>query len=114
SVKAQDTVHVNGPAATPRASLAQGCAPLADTLTAHGIGITTYTWDFGDGTVLVTRDSIAPHRYAAAGAYAPTLLVTDTGGCQAVFQLTAPILADTLSLEPFAAITRCDTGTLIF
>ncbi|HTJ14326.1 MAG TPA: PKD domain-containing protein [Dinghuibacter sp.] len=114
SVEARDTLRVNGPAAAPRSSLVKGCAPLSDTLRASGTGITTYTWDFGDGTVLVTRDSIVPHRYVAAGVYTPSLLVSDSGGCQAVFQLNAPILADTLSVAPLAPITRCDTGLLTF
>jgi len=37
----------------------------------------TYSWDFGDGTTLVTTDAIVQHTYSAAGTYTVTLVVND-------------------------------------
>jgi PKD repeat protein len=43
--------------------------------------ITSYSWDFGDGTPVVTEsDPIATHVYAAADTYTVTLTITDNDG----------------------------------
>lgn len=114
SSQVRDSILVNGPRATPHSSLTAACSPAVDTLSARAYGVTTYTWDFGDGIVSVTQDSVAVHRYAVAGIYAPALLVSDAGGCQAVFHLNAPVVVDTLYLQPLVSMTKCDTGTIAF
>jgi PKD repeat protein len=43
--------------------------------------IVSYTWDFGDGTLVVTTGSpTVQHTFAAAGVYVVSLTVTDSGG----------------------------------
>ncbi|MEU7865338.1 PKD domain-containing protein [Dactylosporangium sp. NPDC049140] len=42
--------------------------------------ITTYSFDFGDGTVVTGAETTARHTYASGGAYTLTLTVTDTSG----------------------------------
>ncbi|MEO6729895.1 MAG: PKD domain-containing protein [Ferruginibacter sp.] len=48
--------------------------------------ITTYTWDFGDGTPVVVKNSPAPfrHTFALAGNYNVKLFVTTSNGCVSV------------------------------
>jgi PKD repeat protein len=52
-------------------------------------GISTYTWDLGDGTV--TYGAIVTHHYAAAGTYTVQLKVIDTDGAEDTATTTAEI-----------------------
>ncbi len=42
--------------------------------------ISRYSWNFGDGTTLITRTPIVSHRYRHAGSYQATVTVTSAGG----------------------------------
>ena len=57
-------------------------------------GIQLYTWDFGDGTTLTTRNPSADHRYTAAGSYTATLTTTDFAGQSASDSVTVNVSAD--------------------
>ena len=46
-----------------------------------GASLTTYSWDFGDGTTLSGPDPKPQHTYAQAGVYEVTLTVGDDAGC---------------------------------
>ncbi|GAB3062834.1 hypothetical protein GCM10027053_26610 [Intrasporangium mesophilum] len=70
-------------------STATGQIPPAVSVTADGRGssdvdvdgITSYTFDFGDGTVVGPQTSaVAQHAYLVSGTYVVTLTVTDAGG----------------------------------
>lgn len=41
----------------------------------------TYSWDFGDGALVTTKDNNTTHLYTTAGNYTPRLIVTDSGNC---------------------------------
>jgi gliding motility-associated-like protein len=60
-----------------------GCVPLTvqftDLSTAGGSSITSWLWDFGDGTTGNTRNPV--HTYTSAGNYNVTLQVTTISGC---------------------------------
>ena len=60
-----------------------GCVPLTvqftDLSTAAGSSITTWLWDFGDGTTGTIRNPV--HTYTSAGNYNVTLRVTTVSGC---------------------------------
>ena len=84
SVISYDTITVKGPFAKLYSPLYQACAPAADTLHATASYVGSYTWDFGDGTVLTTQDSIAVHTYILPGLFTPALILTDSTGCQIV------------------------------
>ena len=96
SVISYDTITVKGPFAKLYSPLDQACAPAADTLHATASYIGSYTWDFGDGTVLTTQDSIAVHTYILPGLFTPALILTDSTGCQMSYKSDHQILIDTL------------------
>lgn len=63
----------------------EGCAPLKVTfkdLSFSKQAIIKWKWDFGDGTQLVSTDSISPmHIYEYCGIYYPKLIVQNSAGC---------------------------------
>jgi len=79
-------VGTAGPQALLQASTNSGAAPLVvdfdasgSTTPAVGGSITSYTFDFGDGsTPVVQASSIVQHTYASAGTYTATLTVRDS------------------------------------
>lgn len=62
-----------------------GCAPVTisftDASTSADGTITSWSWDFGDGTVGSGQNPT--HTYSASGSYDITLVVVDDNGCQA-------------------------------
>jgi PKD repeat protein len=79
-------------------------------------GISTYAWSFGDGTT--GSGSAATHRYAAAGTYAVSLVVTDGDGATATAEpqtilVNAPPAADAAwypAVPQVDEIVRFDAG----
>lgn len=79
-----------------------GCPPYDITFTSEAENVTTYTWDFGDGS-LGTGETIM-HTYTQIGSYIPTLILEDDNGCTFTYQS-----ADTLSIEPLPVSASSDT-----
>ncbi len=68
-------------------------------------GANSFTWDFGDGTTLVSNAPFVQHTYAAPGTYNVKLLINDTTYCNApdsaVLQLRAsPLLVAQFNTPP--------------
>ncbi len=80
----------------------EGCAPFPWTFTAtnnSNIPITSYLWDFGDGT---TSTAASPSHIFSVGNYDITLIVQVAGGCADTIKVPGGIIA---SLKPVAAFT---------
>jgi hypothetical protein len=80
-------VFLTGPSPNPQAALAvnpsSGAAPLAVTADASGssdpVGISTYTFAFGDGTTVGPQaGATAAHSYTAGGNFTATVTIKDT------------------------------------
>ncbi len=56
--------------------------------------LTTWSWNFGDGTPLVVRNSHTPftHTFTAAGTYNVTLRVTTSNGCVSAQKMLAVVV----------------------
>jgi gliding motility-associated-like protein len=57
--------------------------------------VKSYSWDFGDGTVVSGTDSTASHIYATGGIYTTKLVVTDSVGCS-----VAAAAANSIDVHP--------------
>jgi gliding motility-associated-like protein len=58
-----------------------GCKPLTVGLTAFSPGEMTYTWDFGDGTLINNDTTGMTHIYNFFGEFTPKVIMTDPSGC---------------------------------
>ncbi len=58
------------------------------------VGVTSYAWDFGDGTTATTATT--NHVYARPGSYAATLTVTDAAGNSAKMSFTVTVQSSAL------------------
>ncbi len=102
------SVSVGAPSAKLTVTPSVGAVPLGVTADASAstdpIGIATYTFNFGDGTILPPQGApTAAHTFAAAGGYWVTVTATDSAGATSsasveVFAVTPPNAA--LSVSP--------------
>ena len=114
SVISYDTIYVKGPYGKLYSPLTQACAPATDTIHATSSYVGTYTWDFGDGTVTTTQDTLAVHTYILPGLFTPRLILTDSTGCQLSYAADKQILIDTLAATLGPPVILCDTGSISY
>ncbi|MBI5857382.1 MAG: PKD domain-containing protein [Sphingobacteriales bacterium] len=87
-----NTITVWEPPVADFSSSTPACETKAITFTDNSntpVGtLTTWTWDFGDGSPVVVRNNNLPftHTYAAWGTYTVTLFVTTSNGCRSVLK----------------------------
>ncbi|RPD51786.1 PKD domain-containing protein [Paracnuella aquatica] len=112
---ASEEIVVKGPSAKLSADKFFGCLDQRVTLSAEVESAKNFYWDFGDGTVLHTRDTFARHHYQTAGVYRPALVMSDSLGCSVGVGLPNPIIIDSLaiSIQNNAALL-CDAGKVSF
>lgn len=91
------------------------CSPGVATFIASTSNKASFIWDFGDGTITRTADSVTTHDYVNPGKYKPKLLLVDVAGCQ------VPILGkDTIIISKSTAAIKsiptlyCDSSTIQF
>lgn len=111
----EDFIEVKGPYALLKADILTGCTSLQVKLTADVKYASDYTWDFGDGTVVPTSDTMAVHTYVTPGIYVPALILKDASGCNATSSLQDKVIVDSV----FAAFSMspdviCDSALSIF
>ncbi|HUC79744.1 MAG TPA: PKD domain-containing protein, partial [Flavisolibacter sp.] len=108
-------IEIKGPSGSFSYTPLTGCRPLTVNFTGTTQNNATYTWDFADGTIVVTTDSVISHTYTNAGEFVPRLILTDVSGC------SVPIVgADTVRVTGvtagfnIGASTFCNDGTVQF
>jgi gliding motility-associated-like protein len=114
TVVSQDSLTVKGPFGSLYSGILQACVPATDTLHATTSYVGSYTWDFGDGTVVTTNDTVAVHTYILPGIFTPALILTDSTGCQLTFKSPNSVLMDTLFAALGPPVVLCDTGAIMF
>ena len=112
-------IQIVAPTVKITSAKAGGCVPYNYTPTANVTsvdGIATYSWDFGDGTVITSANPSPPHTYTATGAYPVKLTVTTTGGCTATDIATDGVKVGTPPAPNFSAtpLDVCSSDTVHF
>jgi gliding motility-associated-like protein len=75
----------------------------------------TYTWNFGDGTAVVTSNNpTTTHAYASDNLYHITLKVTDSNGCDSTITDTVLILKPTANFSWSAPNPQCGSSVVFF
>lgn len=82
-ISKKDTIYV--PNARFMPDVAEGCMPL--TVTFHDSSnskepITSYLWNFGDGTTAVSTDTFVTHTFTNDSIYNVYLVITNSNGCK--------------------------------
>ncbi|WP_205509261.1 PKD domain-containing protein [Longitalea arenae] len=84
AISKQAVIKIEAPTVKINNVPAGGCVPYTYTPVATVTaldGIATYSWDFGDGTVITGTNPSPSHTYTSTGAYDIKLTITTTGGC---------------------------------
>lgn len=74
-------IVIKGPSGSFTYTPLTGCKPLTVSFAASTKNNAIYTWDFADGTIVVSPDSIISHTYTNAGDFTPKIILTDVAGC---------------------------------
>ncbi|HEX8332053.1 MAG TPA: PKD domain-containing protein, partial [Segetibacter sp.] len=75
-------LKVSGPQGNLTYSPTSGCENNNRvTYKAAGSGFTEFTWDFGDGTIINSGDSIINHSYKNSGNFIPKVIFKNASGC---------------------------------
>ena len=112
---ATTTITLYGPSGKFRYDPFTVCSPGVATFVGSTLSRASFIWDFGDGTIEQTSDSVTTHEYINPGKYKPKLLLVDVGGCQ------VPIIGkDTILIIKANAVIKnftslyCDSTTVQF
>lgn len=109
------TITVRGPQGTFRYDNTGGCEPVIVGFTGTTKDIVRFIWDFDDGTVTETNDSLINHTYTRRGNYLPKMILKDPQGCQ----VSVPGI-DTIRIYGadaafgFSKQVLCDSGMVQF
>ncbi|RYF87187.1 MAG: PKD domain-containing protein [Chitinophagaceae bacterium] len=113
---AEQTITVNDVSSASLSYLPlSGCKPLTVDVNAFAPKNMNYVWDFGDGTIINSQDTVTQHVYNFFGDFVPKLILTDASGC--VIPVTGP---DTIRIKgataKFGVSQRllCDSGMVRF
>lgn len=111
----QKEIVVRGPVGTFDYSPLQFCSPTTVNFVAHTKNNATFVWDFADGVIVLTADSVISHVYNSPGIFRPGIIMIDSAGCQ------VPILgADTVRVADVSTLIKvpqtqfCDSVQLSF
>ena len=108
-------ITVRGPQGSFTYLPSSGCKPLTINFSASTLDRLSFIWDFNDGNIINTTDSLIAHIYTTLGDFVPKMIMVDTSGCQ------VPITGiDTIHVHGvtagfnFTNLAFCDSGTVSF
>lgn len=108
-------ITVRGPTGTFTYLPKQFCNPGTVNFTAQTLNNASFIWDFNDGTVQTTADSIVSHQYTVGGAYKPKMILVDATGCTVSITGTDTLyVADVFTKIKVPQTTFCDSVSLLF
>lgn len=87
----KDSIQVTIPQPSITLPVADVCIDQALELKSEIQGMTAYSWDFGDGSLVTETAGQGTHNYSVAGTYQASLVVTNERGCKTGVKLKDPI-----------------------
>jgi gliding motility-associated-like protein len=110
-------INVKGPRGVLNFPGGNGCIPYNLNMSVTGSNISSYAWDFNDGTPVApspTQSSIA-HIYTAAGIYNPNVILSSPEGCRFTLRPPTAIIVDSAKAKMMLDnIVFCGTATVSF
>lgn len=110
-------ITVKGPRGNLIADVLPGCKPYTLNMKVSGSNISSYAWDFNDGTPVTpsaTNHSIS-HVYNLAGIYNPNVILRSPEGCSFTLRPVNNVIVDSVKAIFTADNTAfCDAGTVNF
>lgn len=108
-------IILKGPTGTFTYTPLNVCAPTTVSFQASTKNNATFVWDFSDGVIQTTSDSVITHTYTNPGNFIPKMILVDVSGCQ------VPIVgSDTLKVANVTShikvsqTTFCDSTSITF
>lgn len=77
----QMKISVKAPSADISYTPLNGCAPLVVSFITSPLNNLVYSWDFNDGNISLSTDSVTTHTYLTNGRFIPKVIIRDTFGC---------------------------------
>lgn len=113
-----DYIRVAAPSVSLSNTSTSGCIPFSYTPAANINsleGISSYTWDFGEGAPIVTTSATPPsHNYSATGVYPVSLTIATTGGCTASGSTTVRTGTPPSGVNFTAPPPSCASSSILF
>lgn len=93
----------------------EGCKPVMLQATVNVPAVKNFTWDFGDGTLVKTRDKETTHTYSALGNFLPRLILVDSGNCLLPYTGTDSVIVRGADVRfGWNRQLFCDSGSVAF
>lgn len=113
----EKVINVKGPRGTLHSEVFEGCIPLNIRMNVTGSNISSYAWDFDDGSVVTPNPDqhTVTHTYTHAGIYAPNIILTSPEGCAFTLRPPEKVVADSLQVKIGLSDTSfCGEGMVSF
>ncbi len=89
-----------------------GCNSMDVVFTALNGNAAELNWDFGDGKLFSTTDTVITHSYNKPGIYSPVVISNNTFGCTSSAELIQKLVVDTLNSSfTITSPVLCDSGS---
>jgi len=107
TVEIPGIINLSGPTGTfSFAPDSAGCLPFTISFNASSSNATSFTWDFGDGSV-ENGDTSIVHIYNQLGSFFPNLILQDANGCSFVIPGSGNIIVEPLAVDAGNDIIIC-------
>ncbi len=98
TVSREGFIELQGPVASFTNLTPNGCLPLEATFEVTAQNVTNFNWDFGDGNGFQETQSnktfITSHLYEVNGSFSPSLIITDSSGCEIEATIENPVVIE--------------------
>lgn len=108
-------IEVHGPIGTFTYAPLRFCKPDTVTFRAQTLNNATFIWDFNDGVILTTVDSVVSHPFSIGGRFKPKMILVDNAGCQVpILGTDTIVVADVETYIHVPQTQYCDSVHLNF